>query len=483
MKQFIHVAVVAVFISFAVLVCLANETMQWISEGTSPLAGGYGEGVVATDDDIYVLECQDVTSACNFFSYSVSRGVWIQETTAGLETGMFRNGSALAWDGDEIIYALAGARYKDSSRAVFMRYQIGADSWERLANTPVAQGAGNAIAWVGYDSAIYAFVGSAKHNSGSSSFVRYAPETKTWGMLESPWKSTDDGASLAWDGDMYLYAFRGEYDEVIPNGEFARFNLSSGTWETLADLPDSEGVGDGGSLLSIAQWKEEHSDYIYALSGGSVSEAPGYGFYRYSISMDGWERLSDIPCPIGYYVGRRLAYAAGKIYYWQGSPTSDKWLCGGDAFFSMQVDLPVAIQANADVECPLASLVINEIEMNPAGEDSGSEWVEIYNPTDTSINLAGWSVSYTSYGSGWEDLPSVEIQPGAYFVYTYSKRRLHNENGEQVHLRNPDGAVVDSTAAGSKDTRNDSYTYQRIPDASDSWRFVNATREYSNNRN
>ncbi|RZB29270.1 MAG: hypothetical protein AEth_01238 [Candidatus Argoarchaeum ethanivorans] len=29
----------------------------------------------------------------------------------------------------------------------------------------------------------------------------------------------------------------------------------------------------------------------------------------------------------------RLGFANEHIYYWQGSPSSNKWVCGGDAFF------------------------------------------------------------------------------------------------------------------------------------------------------
>ncbi|NQE06798.1 hypothetical protein C5S32_13080 [ANME-1 cluster archaeon GoMg1] len=95
----------------------------------------------------------------------------------------------------------------------------------------------------------------------------------------------------------------------------------------MSPIPESEGVGDGGSLL----WVNEYPDYIFALGGGSCLEAPGYNFYRYSVSSDNWEQLESIPCPIGYYVGNRLGFASGHIYYWQGAPST--WDCGGDAFY------------------------------------------------------------------------------------------------------------------------------------------------------
>ena len=88
-----------------------------------------------------------------------------------------------------------------------------------------------------------------------------------------------------------------------------------------------DAVGDGASLLYIGDWSG-YVDTIFALGGGEADENPGYNFYSYSISQDQWDELDPIPCPIGCYVGNRLGFADEYIYYWQGSPSSDKWVCG-----------------------------------------------------------------------------------------------------------------------------------------------------------
>ncbi|MEM2619494.1 MAG: hypothetical protein QW356_08490 [Candidatus Hadarchaeales archaeon] len=71
----------------------------------------------------------------------------------------------------------------------------------------------------------------------------------------------------------------------------------------------------GGSLL----WVPDQPDYLYALGGGSFDENGGYGFYRYRISTDTWEVLENLPYPVGYYNGNRLAYAQGNLFYWAGN--------------------------------------------------------------------------------------------------------------------------------------------------------------------
>jgi len=43
-------------------------------------------------------------------------------------------------------------------------------------------------------------------------------------------------------------------------------------------------------------------------------------------------------------------------------------------------------------------VVINEVDTNPFGDDSLaiSEWVELYNPTDTDVDLSGWEIASTT---------------------------------------------------------------------------------------
>ena len=55
--------------------------------------------------------------------------------------------------------------------------------------------------------------------------------------------------------------------------------------------------------------------------------------------------------------------------------------------------VPAYAQTNAD------NVVINEVDINPPGDDSASisEWVEPYNPTDSEIDLSGWQIASTYF--------------------------------------------------------------------------------------
>ncbi len=126
--------------------------------------------------------------------------------------------------------------------------------------------------------------------------------------------------------------------------------------------------------------------------------------------------------------------------------------------------------------------MINEVEMNPQDTDSGNEWAELYNPSDETVSLVGWHISYTAYcstgeGTCWESLPSdAVIQPKSCYVYPYQKQHLNNSNGWEIHLRDSAGVIVDRTPRGLVDLDNDSHTWQRIPNGHGSWKFLPGTR-------
>jgi hypothetical protein len=76
--------------------------------------------------------------------------------------------------------------------------------------------------------------------------------------------------------------------------------------------------------------------------------------------------------------------------------------------------------AEINEETASLHLVINEIEINPAGFDTENEWVELYNPTGEAVDLEGWQISYTYRGPETQVIAteSTLIKPGEYFVYT-----------------------------------------------------------------
>ena len=82
-------------------------------------------------------------------------------------------------------------------------------------------------------------------------------------------------------------------------------------------------------------------------------------------------------------------------------------------------------------------VVINEVDTNPPGDDSVSptEWIEIYNPTDASVDIGGWKIASTTVLKQTFTIPSgTMIKPGQFLTYSY-KTVWFTDNNEKVELR------------------------------------------------
>ena len=421
---------------------------EWIEKANTPAAGGYGEAMVGTGKKIYIARCYNINSDPAFWSYYSENDSWYSMDTSGLPKGAFRNGAALAWDNEDYIYALLGARYKaeDDNRSLFYRYSITNDSWERVADTPHAQGAGDAITWSGYDGYIYAIMGNKDRKSV---LACYNISNGSWNELpfNPNWTSTDDGASLVGTGGEYLYALQGEVKEEKPNNNSSRYHIPTKRWEDMSPIPENEGVGDGASLLWIGSWLSEYNDYIFALGGGSCLEDPEYNFYCYCISSNNWEPLEPIPCPIGYYVGNRLGFANGHIYYWQGAPSS--WDCSGKAFYMFEMCLPIfdtgpgiypsIFGTHTGTITPNQTIEVSKLYTYPCtGTGGHTEYVRIHGKGISE------SASWKGYCGDWHNLTfnnSFTLQAGVEYNYT-----IRTGSYPQIHhnrtLSVPDGVIT-----------------------------------------
>ena len=134
------------------------------------------------------------------------------------------------------------------------------------------------------------------------------------------------------------------------------------------------------------------------------------------------------------------------------------------------------------------NVVINEVDINPPGDDfaSVSEWVELYNPTDSDVDVSGWKVASTTVLKKTMTIsPGTVIGPGEFLTYSYQNIWFTDAN-ESVELRDGNGVVVDKTPSIS-DLKNDFTSWQRIYDGydsdnSDDWKFSSSTTGSSNGK-
>jgi len=132
-------------------------------------------------------------------------------------------------------------------------------------------------------------------------------------------------------------------------------------------------------------------------------------------------------------------------------------------------------------------VVINEIDINPPGDDSESisEWIELYNPTDSEIDLNGWQIASTTALKKTMTINSETIEPGQFLTFSY-KSVWFTDINESVELRDESGIVIDKTPILS-DTQNDFTSWQRIYDgydldSSNNWKFVTSTSGSTNGK-
>jgi len=132
-------------------------------------------------------------------------------------------------------------------------------------------------------------------------------------------------------------------------------------------------------------------------------------------------------------------------------------------------------------------VVINEFDQDPPTDQNYvfDEWVELYNPTQSAVDIAGWSVSTTH---GWTVTvsipPATTLQPQAYYIVWHTTGQWLDDTDESIILRNYAGVEIDRTPIKS-DPYNDNRAWARYPNGQDTdsdldWRFQISTRGYSN---
>lgn len=126
-------------------------------------------------------------------------------------------------------------------------------------------------------------------------------------------------------------------------------------------------------------------------------------------------------------------------------------------------------------------IVINEFELNPEGDDNGSEWFEIYNPQEE--DLGNWSISSAKGGIAGQNLSELyNVTDGEYSVYVLPEEILQNgeslnpfSKGDGLILMNETGVIMDETPVYKDPDEGDNRTWQRSYDGSMIWKFKEGT--------
>jgi hypothetical protein len=132
-----------------------------------------------------------------------------------------------------------------------------------------------------------------------------------------------------------------------------------------------------------------------------------------------------------------------------------------------------------------AAVVINEVESNPAGEESAfkayvTAWFELYNNDDTDVDISGWSIKNSEGRS--IALPQGTVIKGLDYYVQDVRAGWISQTDEILVLTDASGAEADQTAALSDEEDNE-MAWTRDPDGRDTesiddWKFLASSRGF-----
>ncbi len=109
------------------------------------------------------------------------------------------------------------------------------------------------------------------------------------------------------------------------------------------------------------------------------------------------------------------------------------------------------IKTTAVTDC--SGVVISEFIPNPVGVDSDGEWIELYNQTNSEVNLNGYSITDTEGTTHKYSISNATIAAGGFAVFDRETTGITlNNDKESLILTKPEGASCQTDFA--KDTVN-----------------------------
>ena len=121
-----------------------------------------------------------------------------------------------------------------------------------------------------------------------------------------------------------------------------------------------------------------------------------------------------------------------------------------------------------------AKVFINEVEFNPAGSDTGNEWVELYNNEFVPVNITGWKILDKN---GINTLPGGVIINATGFYVINSSHDISPNSNQNFSLLNISNGIIDQTILfnDSSPSTGNNKTWQRVFDGNNIWQFQQST--------
>jgi hypothetical protein len=142
------------------------------------------------------------------------------------------------------------------------------------------------------------------------------------------------------------------------------------------------------------------------------------------------------------------------------------------------VTVGIGSKVPASVYAQSSGIVFNEVELNPKGSDTGKQWVELYNPTSSSITLNDYKLKSTFKGLVVSIPSGTTIGAGQFYVVTITSSKVSTA-AQSITLIDGSNKVVAETPSLA-DNKDSSSTWQKVPDGGKTWKFREQTKGAAN---
>jgi len=257
----------------------------------------------------------------------------------------------------------------------------------------------------------------------------------------------------------------------------------------IVDMAVFSHVMGAGTDWGAEKHHSDYEDYVNQRTSSYEAEFNSYLAFDGSLDiMTAYEAAKNLAYDTTFDMdGDLTCIWMDQNYDWNNQSFRDRCRESLNLAVNYLTDVLHTLHLGAIESTTLNSVVINEVELNPPGNDNSldvEEWVELYNPMSKSVDISGWMLS-TTHG----ETVSVSIPQGtvigadSYYVYGRGAQWLDNDD-ESIILDDASGREIDRTPKMS-DADNDGRSWQRYPNGKDTdtaadWSFRTSTKGASN---
>ncbi|MGN6505189.1 MAG: Kelch repeat-containing protein [Tepidisphaeraceae bacterium] len=304
---------------------VAHTTLTWTTAASRPVAaseifGGFVGGKLYTFGGFTDSSFKPSSA---LYIYDPATNHW--STGASLPIGLTHPG--VATDSTSIYFAggypgNGPSGYQTFSTTAVYRYNVSSNTYTALPNLPIARGAGsmaklgNSLYFMGGDD-------SSRNDVTTMWALDLTNLGAGWVTKASIPAPRNHAGAVVLNGSMYLVAGQtGQDAALVTHPSLYRYNASSDTWTTLANLPS------GRSHVTDATFAFDNK--IVVLGGQSPYNSPLSSNLEYDPTTNTWTTIASLPGPRFSGVGEAVdastfVYTAGYNSTFSSTTYIGKW--------------------------------------------------------------------------------------------------------------------------------------------------------------